>query len=345
MSRTWEVALVGVLATAAAGFLVAYDTHVGAPGIRIGLVAAGTLLAMAISRDRFTRSVRLAHVQSVAEAAQRAVLPELPEREGPAVVAGWYVSATTEALIGGDFYDVVGYRHCARWIIGDVKGKGIGAIRTTAAVLGAFREAAGRVVSLSEVAARIEERVTALTGAEDFVTGLIGELGPDGRVQLVNCGHPSPLRIAANGVVPLNTERRAVPFGLNPEFVSESFTLDPGESLWCFTDGLAEAHTAAGRCVDLEKLGADLAGTSAAATSLAIRERLAADLVNSRFEDDTAVLIIQYDPQPIHEPSAKAPGALDPRLSGLNLEPNADVTAGEEVVRFMLRSGCSAEAK
>jgi phosphoserine phosphatase RsbU/P len=81
----------------------------------------------------------------VAEAAQRALLPDLPEHQGPVVVAGWYVSATEEALMGGDLYDVMGYQQSARWIIGDVKGKGIEAVRMAAGVLGAFRESAGRL--------------------------------------------------------------------------------------------------------------------------------------------------------------------------------------------------------
>jgi len=297
LSRPRAVALVGVLAVAAAVFLVAHDVHVGAPGIKVGLVVAGTLVAMLISRDRITRAARLARVQSVAETAQRAVLPDLPEREGPAAVAGWYVSATEEALIGGDFYDVMGYQQCARWIIGDVKGKGIGAVRMAAGVLGAFRESAGRLDSLDEVAARVDERVLALAGGEDFVTGLIGELSPDGTVRLVNCGHPFPLRIAPAALRPVTAGRPSPPFGLNPEFITESFTLDPGECLWCFTDGLAESRTAAGSFVDLDLLGGELAGAGAATTAVTIRERLGAQLVNDRFKDDTAVLVIEYDPQ------------------------------------------------
>jgi serine phosphatase RsbU (regulator of sigma subunit) len=251
---------------------------------------------MVISRDRITRAVRLARVESVAEAAQRAVLPDLPEREGSAVVAGWYVSATEEALIGGDFYDVMGYQQCARWIIGDVRGKGIGAVRMAAAVLGAFRESAGRVDSLSEVATRVEERVSSLASGEDFVTGLIGELSPDGTVRLVNCGHPPPLQITSGALVPLHMGRPSLPFGVNPAFITESFTLTPGDCLWCFTDGVPEARTAFGRFVKLDKLAQGLAGAGAATTALTIRERLSAELVNNRFEDDTAVLVIQYDP-------------------------------------------------
>ena len=209
LARPQAVAAVGALAVVGAGLLVAYDAHVGAPGVKVGLVAAGTVLAILISRDRLARAARLARVVSVAEAAQRALLPDLAERVGPAVVAAWYVSATQEALIGGDFYDVTGYQQSARWVIGDVKGKGIEAIRMTAAVLGAFREAAVHVGTLREVAVRIDERVSSLAAEEDFVTALVGELSPDGAVRLINCGHPPPLRLTPGPLVPMTADGTA----------------------------------------------------------------------------------------------------------------------------------------
>jgi hypothetical protein len=295
LSRPRTVALVGTLAAAGAGFLVAYDSHVGAPGIKVGLVGVGTILAMLISRDRIRRAASLARVRSVAEATQRALLPELPERVGPAAVAAWYVSATEEALVGGDFYDVIGYQQSARWVIGDVKGKGIEAIRVTAAVLGAFREAAVRLPSLNQVAARMDERVSALAGEEDFVTVLIGQLGPDGAVRLINCGHPAPMRLTTGSPAVMTTGWRSRPLGLHPEFRTEEFRLDPGECLWCFTDGVGEAPTTNGRIVDLEGLGRGLAESGAAKAAAAIRERLTGQLAHARFDDDTAVLVIQFD--------------------------------------------------
>jgi hypothetical protein len=289
------VAGVGALAVAAAGFLVSYDAHVGAPGLKVAVVVAGTGLAMLISRDRNTRAARLARVESVAEAVQRALLPNLPGRVGPASVAAWYVSATEEALIGGDFYDVICYRHSARWVIGDVKGKGIEAVRMTAAVLGAFREAAVRLGSLREVAERMDERVSSLAAEEDFVTALIGELGPDGAVRLINCGHPPPLRLTSGAPVALTTGWHSSPLGLHPVFRTEAFQLDGGECLWCFTDGAAEARTAVGSSVDIYKLGSRLAETGAARAAETIRERLADQRASNHLDDDTAVLVIEYD--------------------------------------------------
>ena len=223
------------------------------------------------------------------------------------MVAAWYVSATQEALIGGDFYDVVGYQQSARWVIGDVKGKGIEAIRMTAGVLGAFREAAVRVDSLGEVAVRVDERVTSLAAEEDFVTAVIGELHPDGAVRLINCGHPAPLRLTPGPLVAMTSGWHSPPFGLNPDFTTDAFRLDPGESQWCFTDGVTEARTPLGRDLDMDQLGAGLAGLGAAQAAVTIRERLADQIASDHFDDDTAVLVIQYQPPEALNPESGFP--------------------------------------
>ena len=68
---------------------------------------------------------------------------------GPVPVGG------AEARIGGDLYEAVNTAHGVRLLIGDVRGKGLLAVETAAAMLAAFREAAYEVYTLAEVARRI----------------------------------------------------------------------------------------------------------------------------------------------------------------------------------------------
>ena len=78
----------------------------------------------------------------IAETAQRAVLRTMPTAIGSVGLAARYVSATAEALVGGDLYEVAATPYGVRVIVGDVRGKGLEAVQTAAAVLGAFRAAA-----------------------------------------------------------------------------------------------------------------------------------------------------------------------------------------------------------
>jgi serine phosphatase RsbU (regulator of sigma subunit) len=83
------------------------------------------------------------------------------------------VSATANALIGGDLYEAVSTPHGVRIIIGDVRGKGLDAVQLAATVLGAFRQAAAVQPDLPSLVKAIDAVVSAVTGDEDFVTALL----------------------------------------------------------------------------------------------------------------------------------------------------------------------------
>ena len=86
------------------------------------VAATGTAVNMRQER-------RIAEVRSVAEAAQRAVLRPPPPRLGPLGFDVVYVAAAAEAKVGGDLYDVTHTaEHGIRVIMGDVRGKGLGAV-------------------------------------------------------------------------------------------------------------------------------------------------------------------------------------------------------------------------
>lgn len=104
----------------------------------IALTVLSTLIVVfTVVRDR--RSRQLARAQSVAEAAQRALLRPLPDQIGPLRIASMYLSAEDEAQIGGDLYSATRTGDVTRVIIGDVRGKGLAAVGESALVLNAFR--------------------------------------------------------------------------------------------------------------------------------------------------------------------------------------------------------------
>ena len=92
---------------------------------------------------------RLARVRSVAEAAQRAVLPEPPRWVAGLEVAACYRAAQDEALIGGDAYALQDTPYGVRVLIADGRGKGLHAVGAVSVLLGAFREDAHREPDLA----------------------------------------------------------------------------------------------------------------------------------------------------------------------------------------------------
>src|SRR6185437_8042908 len=159
------------------------------------------------------QSGRLAEVTRVAEAAQHAILAAPPPQIGAVALAARYVSAAAEALIGGDLYEVVERSGAVRLLIGDVRGKGLAAVRTATVVLGEFRGAAADIDDISQVAQQIDRRLRPYLGEEDFVTALIAELAADGSYCAVSCGHPAPLVLSGEEVRKLSL-RSDLPLGL-----------------------------------------------------------------------------------------------------------------------------------
>lgn len=121
------------------------------------------------------------------------------------------------AAIGGDLYEVVATEYGVRAVMGDVRGHGIGALGTVAAVLGCFREAAHDEKDLGAVLRRLERALDRHLrqehqgcAAEEFVTLLLVEIRPDGEMLALNCGHPFgrfgwARRASANSPRPIRT--------------------------------------------------------------------------------------------------------------------------------------------
>ncbi|MER7373872.1 PP2C family protein-serine/threonine phosphatase [Streptomyces lanatus] len=213
---------------------------------------------------------RLASVREIAEAAQRAVLPEPAERIGGFQIAARYEAAQEGASIGGDLYAVQDSPHGVRVVVGDVRGKGVGAVGAVAVVIGAFREAAEQEATLEAVAQRLERalarertRREGIDSREGFTTVVLAELPHgDSIVRLVNRGHPSPLLLYADGTVRLlPATEPALPLGMSelgtwPDRADEA-DFPAGATLLLYTDGLSEARDGSGRFYDPE---AGLAG-------------------------------------------------------------------------------------
>lgn len=213
--------------------------------IRLLLSAALGALAILSARVRVRREQDLRHMTVIAETAQRAVLRAIPDEVGYVRFAARYVSATREALVGGDLYEVAASPYGVRVIVGDVRGKGLQAVQLAGTVLGAFRRAAFTQESLAAIATDLDTVVAAVAGDEDFVTAVLAEFHDDHTVTLVNCGHHPPLLVGSTADL-LTTSEPVPPLGLGPAPTATTSRWPEGYRMLLYTDGLVEARDGRG---------------------------------------------------------------------------------------------------
>ncbi|MGI9080115.1 MAG: PP2C family protein-serine/threonine phosphatase [Acidimicrobiales bacterium] len=239
--RTFVLAVAAVGAAVAIGGLHQRLLSVSG-GIRVfGVAGVGAFCVLA-SQWREHREGVLRRVTRVAEVAQLAILRPIPTRVGTLAFASRYISAADQAFIGGDLYEVVQAVQGVRVVVGDVRGKGLDAVRLAALVLGSFREAATSEDALAKVAMAVDRAVVGEIALEDFVTAVFVEFRAGGEVEVVNCGHHPPLRVSSRAVEYLTPLEASPPLGLSPSFTSREHHLDRGDRLLLYTDGLVEAR-------------------------------------------------------------------------------------------------------
>lgn len=290
-----RTALMGAAAVVLALLVGRWHHDVGTLDWSVRVVLCVLLSALAVQgavvRER--RESRLQRMTVIAETAQRAMLRAMPTAIGSVGLAARYVSATAEALVGGDLYEVAATPFGVRVIVGDVRGKGLEAVQTAAAVLGAFRAAAFTAPDVAELARTIDEPLARMIGDEEFVTAIVGEFHGD-RVALANCGHHPPLLVVDADVTAADTGEPTLPLGLGAVPVLTEHPWPAGARMLFYTDGLVEARDRQGRFFPLDDYAAEL-GEGTVEEAL---DRLVARLLTwsgQRMADDLALVLAESE--------------------------------------------------
>jgi serine phosphatase RsbU (regulator of sigma subunit)/CHASE1-domain containing sensor protein len=192
---------------------------------------------------------------AVAQRIQHALLPkDLPALEGWEI-AHHYRPARE---VGGDFYDFLRLQDGRIGLVfGDVSGKGIAAALVMANTQSVLRATAQREGSVpGRVLAEANGALRAYVPPNTFATCFYAILDPqNGRLVYANVGHDLPYSWQRGGGS-RELGATGMPLGLMPDmsYEEQEATLEVGDSLLFYSDGLVEAHAPDGEMFGFPRL-------------------------------------------------------------------------------------------
>jgi serine phosphatase RsbU (regulator of sigma subunit) len=169
--------------------------------------------------------------------------------------------------VGGDYWDVVPLPDGRfAFLVADVSGKGVSAALLVSTLHSALRLLLARGESTSAMLHAVNQHLIDFSAANKFATLLLVALdAPSGELAFVNAGHNPGVLVRREG----GCERLAacaVPLGLlpSPDYRERTRTLERGDLLCLYSDGVTEAAAPNDEEWGLERLEALLAAHQSA---------------------------------------------------------------------------------
>ncbi len=202
--------------------------------------------------------------------------------------------------VGGDLYGV-----CAPgpdrlvMFLGDVSGKGIPASMFMVRAISLARLLAREVVEPERILARLNDELSGENPSDMFVTFLCAVFEPKSRqLTIANAGHCRPVLLSASeaprwAVKSLGT---ALGFETGLAFERTELTLNPGDVLILYSDGVSEAFNPQEECYGNDRLLADVRGLatqSAPTITASLLQSVRAFADSAPQSDDLAILTMK----------------------------------------------------
>ncbi|MBI3666184.1 MAG: SpoIIE family protein phosphatase [Acidobacteria bacterium] len=247
--------------------------------------------------DHLTTDQRRSLEQDLELAAQIqvALLPKNDLR-----VNGWEVHYHYEAAgaVSGDYCDLMtdaaaGDLH---FLLGDVSGKGVSASILMSHLHATFRSLLALHLPLNQLVERANRLFSESTMPALYATLVCGRAGRSGEVEICNAGHCLPLLVRRGEASTLDSPGLPVGLFSSAQYTVTSAKLEPGDSLFLYTDGVSEARDGSGTEYGAARLGrfvAERHDLPPKELTTACRAELAAFLSGAVKADDLTIMAIR----------------------------------------------------
>jgi serine phosphatase RsbU (regulator of sigma subunit) len=269
----------------------------------LGHAAAYLLMASAHYTD-LPHLLRRRKDMDLAAEMQWSLLPPLSFASGTTALSGLLEPAYE---VGGDSFDYAMNDGVLDLAIFDCMGHGLASAVMASLVVGAYRHARRARQDLPQLAISIDTAIRALPGHASFTTGLLARLDvATGRLEWMTSGHPHPIIVRRGTALADADVTGGLPLGLGTlgavtgDVVEVS--LEPGDGILLYTDGVVEARSPDGDFFGEERLRDLVAREHQAggAPQEVIRRLVRTTLEHSqvRLRDDATMVYVRWNADP-----------------------------------------------
>ena len=264
---------------------------------------AGVVAALLVTRGQCTdayTSIRRSQTLSLAAEMQWDLLPPLSLDSARVSVAGLIQPAYE---VGGDSFDYAVNADTLHFAVFDAMGHGLVSSQLAHLAVSSYRHSRRSGFDLTATYAAMDEAIASRGVGTEFVTGILGTLDLEsGQLLWINAGHPAPLLVRAGEVVgPLACEP-TLPAGIGDVTggaISEigCLVLEPGDRLFCITDGVVDSHRPGGADFGEDRLLQMLAEGSRSGIDAAETVRRLSHTVldhHGMLSDDTTAFLVDF---------------------------------------------------
>lgn len=265
--------------------------------IEIVVARLRSLLRMKAYQDQLRRmNSQMTRDLQIARRVQEALVPQRAFSTPRMSIRSAYIPSE---VLSGDFYDYFTVDDMMYLFVADVSGHGLPAAILVSLLKSYIHTEADNGRSLSEFMARLNDFLFSVSLPTQFATAALFRINAGRELVYSNAAHPPFLLHQRSSGKTLVLEQPSNLLGAMPkmEFEEHSVTVNPGDTLFVYTDGLTDRVNREGDFYSIDRIAAvlDRSGEDDLATVYdSIYSDVSNFLATEEFKDDIAFVVTRF---------------------------------------------------
>lgn len=265
--------------------------------VEIVVARLRALLRMKAYQDQLRRmNSQMTRDLQIARRVQEALVPQGVFQSSRLEIRSAYIPSE---VLSGDFYDYFVQNESMYLFVADVSGHGLPAAILVSLLKSYIHSEAASERSLAEFMTRLNDFLFTVSLPTQFATAALFRLEEGRQLVYANAAHPPFLLHQRSSGVTVVHEQPSNLLGAMPNMLFEehSITVEPGDILFVYTDGLTDRVNAEGDFYSIDRVAAVLdasGGADLATVYDSIYSDVRGFLATEEFKDDIAFVVTRF---------------------------------------------------